>query len=213
MAFIFPKVYPILDSSMIPAGGRAEFLRRLCWSLADAGVVLLEYRNKAGSDIEILSDGGILRATLPDGQVKLILDDRVDLIDQMGFDGVHVDAGDATPEEARRLLGPNRIIGTFGGSDAFLPGILSAPVDYLAVGPVYATTTKQTTKAPIGPEGVRRLRAAAGPERVLTAAAGITLETAPQVLEAGATTVAVAAAIFRTADPAAEFRRWVAALG
>lgn len=198
---------------MIPAGGRAEFLRRLCWSLADAGVVLLEYRNKAGSDIEILSDGGILRATLPDGQVKLILDDRVDLIDQMGFDGVHVDAGDATPEEARRLLGPNRIIGTFGGSDAFLPGILSAPVDYLAVGPVYATTTKQTTKAPIGPEGVRRLRAAAGPERVLTAAAGITLETAPQVLEAGATTVAVAAAIFRTADPAAEFRRWVAALG
>lgn len=213
MAFIFPKVYPILDSSVIPAGERAEFLRRLCWSLADAGVVLLEYRNKAGSDIEILSDGGILRATLPDGQVKLILDDRVDLIDQMGFDGVHVDAGDATPEEARRLLGPNRIIGTFGGSDAFLPGILSAPVDYLAVGPVYATTTKQTTKAPIGPEGVRRLRAAAGPERVLTAAAGITLETAPQVLEAGATTVAVAAAIFRTADPAAEFRRWVAALG
>lgn len=213
MTFTFPKVYPILDASMIPAGGRTEFLRRLGWSLADAGVTLLEYRNKTGGDHEILSDGGILRATLPDGQVKLILDDRVDLIEQMGFDGVHVDAGDATPEEARRLVGPDRMVGTFGGSEAFLPGILSAPVDYLAIGPVYATTTKQTTKAPIGPEGVRRLRAAAGPERVLTAAAGITLETAPLVLAAGATTVAVAAAIFRAADPGAEFSKWVAALG
>lgn len=213
MAFQFPKIYPILDSSAIPASNRAEFLRRLCWSLADAGVTLLEYRNKTGSEMELLGDCAILRAALPDRQVRLILDDRADLVEQMGFDGVHVDDGDATPEEARQLVGPNRIVGAFGGSDALLPGILTAPVDYLAVGPVYTTRTKQTTKAPIGPEGVRRLREAAGPDRVLTAAAGITLETAPLVLEAGATTVAVAGAIFRSEDPAAEFRRWVAALG
>jgi thiamine-phosphate pyrophosphorylase len=213
MAFNFPKVYPILDSSVIPHAGRTEFLRTLGWSLADAGVTLLEYRNKTGSNSEVIADGAILRAALPAGQVKLILDDRADLIDQLGFDGVHVDAGDVTPAEARELLGPGRIVGTFGGSEALLPGILSAPVDYLAVGPVYPTTTKQTTKAPIGPEGVRRLREEAGPERVLTAAAGITLETAPLVLAAGATTVAVAAAIFRAAEPAAEFRRWIARLG
>jgi thiamine-phosphate pyrophosphorylase len=127
----------------------------------------------------------------------------------MKFDGVHVDAGDATPAEARRLLGPERIIGTFGGSDALLPGILAAPVDYLAVGPVYATTTKQTSKPPIGPEGVRKLREQAGPDVVLTAAAGITLATAPMVLAAGASAVAVSAAIFRATDPAAEFRRWM----
>jgi thiamine-phosphate pyrophosphorylase len=83
-------------------------------------------------------------------------------------------------------------------------------VDYLAVGPVYTTTTKQTDKPPIGPEGVRRLRELAGPDRVLTAAAGITLERAGQVLAAGANTVAVAAALFQLADPAAEFRRWMA---
>ncbi len=213
MTFIFPKVYPILDSSVIPRVGRAEFLRRLGWSLADAGVTLLEYRNKTGSDGEVIADGAILRAALPAGQAKLILDDRADLVDQLGFDGVHLDAGDVTPAEARKLVGTGRIVGTFGGSEAFLPGILAAPVDYLAVGPVYATTTKQTTKTPIGPEGVRRLRAEAGPERVLTAAAGITLETAPLVLAAGATTVAVAAAIFRAAEPAAEFRRWIARLG
>jgi thiamine-phosphate pyrophosphorylase len=209
MAFKIPRVYPILDSSIIPSAGRDEFLRRLGGSLTEAGITLLEYRNKSGSDAEMLADGAALRAAMPAGQVKLILDDRADLVAAMKFDGVHVDAGDATPAEARRLLGPERIIGTFGGSDALLPGILAAPVDYLAVGPVYATTTKQTSKPPIGPEGVRKLREQAGPDVVLTAAAGITLATAPMVLAAGTSAVAVSAAIFRATDPAAEFRRWM----
>jgi len=209
MPWSFPKIYPILDSSIIPPTDRAEFLRRLGGSLADAGVTLLEYRNKTGADAELLADAAALRAALPAPNIKLILDDRADLVEQAEFDGVHVDAGDVSPAEARRLLGPGRIVGAFGGSDALLPGILDAPVDYLAVGPVYPTTTKQTNKAPIGPEGVRRLREQAGPGRILTAAAGITLATAPLVLAAGANAVAVSAAIFRTPDPAAEFRRWV----
>ena len=213
MSSSFPKVYPILDAAVIPAAGREEFLRRLGGSLAEAGVTLLEYRNKTGTDAELLADAAILRAALPAPTIKLILDDRADLVEIAGFDGVHVDAGDVSPAEARRLLGPERIVGTFGGSEAFLPGILNEPVDYFAVGPVYPTTTKQTPRTPIGPEGVRRLRAQAGPERVLTAAAGITLETAPLVLAAGASAVAVSAAIFRTPDPAAEFLRWKAELG
>jgi thiamine-phosphate pyrophosphorylase len=208
MDFLFPKIYPILDSSIIPATGRAEFLRRLGSSLAEAGVTLLEYRNKTGNDAELLADAEFLRAVMPANNVKLILDDRADLVEQIAFDGVHVDAGDVLPAEARRLVGPRRIVGTFGGSESLLPGVLDAPVDYLAVGPVYTTTTKQTSKAPIGPEGVRKMRAEVGPGRVLTAAAGITLATAPLVLAAGASAVAVSAAIFRTADPAAEFRRW-----
>jgi len=212
MTFSFPKVYPILDASTIPAEGRAEFLRRLGGELTQAGVTLLEYRNKSGGEGELLADATFLRAALPAGIVKLILDDRADLVDRVGFDGVHVDSGDVPPAEARRLVGPHGIVGTFGGSESLLPGILSEPVDYLAVGPVFTTTTKQTSKAPIGPEGVKRLRQEAGPDRVLTAAAGITLATAPAVLAAGATAVAVSAAIFRAEDPAAEFRRWMAEL-
>ena len=131
MAYLFPKIYPILDASTIPAAGRSEFLCRLGGSLAEAGVTLLEYRNKTGTDAELLADAAILRAALPARQVKLILDDRAELVEQVGFDGVHVDAGDLTPAEARRLLGPDRIVGTFGGSEALLPGILDAPVDYL----------------------------------------------------------------------------------
>jgi thiamine-phosphate pyrophosphorylase len=181
--------------------------------MAEAGVTLLEYRNKSATDAELLADAAVLRDAMPAGDVKLVLDDRVDLVEAAGFDGVHVDAGDATPAEARRLLGPGRIVGTFGGSDALLPGILAEPVDYLAIGPVYATTTKQTAKPPIGLEGVRRLREQAGAGAVLVAAAGITLATAPLVLAAGASVVAVSAAIFRAPDPAAEFHRWLEQLG
>ncbi|MGA9783073.1 MAG: thiamine phosphate synthase, partial [Terracidiphilus sp.] len=183
MAWKFPRIYPILDASQIPSTARDEFLRRLGGSLADAGVTLLEYRNKTGPDTEIRGDAEALRAAMPAGQVKLILDDRADLVDAVDFDGAHVDAGDVSVREARRLVGPDRIVGTFGGGDALLPGILSEPADYFAVGPVFTTTTKQTDKRPIGVEGVRRLRREAGPDAILTAAAGITLETAPAVLE------------------------------
>jgi thiamine-phosphate pyrophosphorylase len=224
----FPKVNPILDASFIPAIGRAEFLRKLGGSLADAGVTLLEYRNKTGvpndrssslgwktgSDAELMADAAILRAAMPAKQVKLILDDRADLVEKTGFDGVHVDAGDLTPAEARKLLGPDRIIGTFGGGAVgMVPGILEAPADYFSIGPVFATRTKQTASPLIGMDGIRRLRAEAGAAPVLVAIGGITLATAAEAISAGATMVAIAGALFRQPDPAAEFRKWMAALG
>ncbi len=212
MTFPFPKIYPILDGSVIPQTGRQEYLRRLGGELAEAGVTLLEYRNKTGSEEELLSDAAILRAAMPSGKVKLILDDRADLVQKSGFDGVHVDAGDISPAEARRMMGPDRIVGTFGGSETLLVGVLTQPADYLSIGPVFPTTTKQTTHPPIGAAGVHKLRAQAGPSPVLVAVGGITLATAADVLAAGASTVAVSAAIFRAPNPAAEFRLWRAAL-
>jgi thiamine-phosphate pyrophosphorylase len=211
--FQFPKVYPILDAAVIPNQGREEFLNRLAHSLAEAGVTLFEYRNKTGSDAQILADAAILRAAMPGPSIKLILDDHVNWVEPARFDGVHVDVGDMTPSEARQQLGIDRIVGTFGGSEDLVPDVLAQPVDYFSIGPVYPTTTKQTSKAAIGAAGVRRLRDQAGPDAVLVAVGGITLKTAPQIFAAGATIVAVAAAIFRSADPAGEFRRWKAELG
>ena len=213
MSFQFPKLYPILDASIIPTTGRAEFLCRLGGELAEAGVTLLEYLNKSGAEAELLADAEILRAALPAGQVKLILDDRADLAERGCFDGAHVDAGDVKPAEARRLLGPDRIVGTFGGSTALLAGVLAEPADYLSIGPVFPTRTKQTATPPIGMEGVRRLRQEAGAGPVLVAVGGITLAMAAEALAAGATTVAIAGALFRQPEPAAEFRRWLAELG
>ena len=209
MPHSFPRVYPILDVSIIPATGRAAFLQRLGFELTDAGVTLLEYRNKAGSEAELIADGLALRNAMPTGKVRLILDDRVDLVDQLHFDGVHVDAGDASPADARRLLGLNRIVGAFGGSEALVEDILLAPVDYLSIGPVFPTRTKQTTRPAIGLEGVKWLRAQAGPGPVLVAVGGITRATAAQVILAGADVVAVSEGIFGQPDPAAEFRAWL----
>jgi thiamine-phosphate pyrophosphorylase len=208
MPFEFPLIYPILDSSTIPSSGRSNFLRSMGASLMEAGVTLLEYRNKAGNDKEILGDAETLRAAMSPKKVKLILDDRVDLVDKCGFDGAHVDSGDVSPFEARERLGPHRIVGTFGGSQSLVPGIWSAPVNYLSIGPVFGTTTKRTTNPPIGVDGVRRLREEAGPATVLVAVGGITLDSAAMILRAGASTVAASSAIFRTADPAATFHLW-----
>src|ERR1700761_7701521 len=144
MAFSSIRVYPILDSSVIPQAGRDEFLRSLGQSLADAGVDLLEYRNKTGSDEELASDAEILRRTMH--ATKLILDDRADLVIQVGFDGVHVDAADVSVLEAGRILGPDRISGPFAGRDSVIPGILPHPADCFAIGPVFTTTTKHTDK-------------------------------------------------------------------
>ncbi len=209
----WPRIYSILDSSIIPPTGRSEFLRRLGSELAAAGVTLLEYRNKTCAEAELLADAEILRGAMPVGQVKLILDDRADLVEKIGFDGVHVDAGDLKPAEVRRLLGPDRIVGTLGGSATLLPGVLAEPADYFSIGPVFPTRTKQTSTPPIGMEGVRRLRAEAGAGPVLVAIGGITLATAAEAPTAGATVVAIAGALFRQPDPAAEFRKWLAELG
>jgi thiamine-phosphate pyrophosphorylase len=206
-----PKLYPILDSSFVPGAGRADFLDRLGRSLADADVWLMEYRNKTATDAEVLADARVLRAAMP--WAALVLDDRVDIALAAGFNGAHVDAGDMPPVDARLLLGTERMVGTSASNEAQLLVALAAPVDYIAFGPVFSTTTKQTSALPIGLEGVRRFRKIAGPEAVLVAAAGITLETAPSILDAGADAVAVASAIFRQEDPAAEFRRWMAVLG
>jgi thiamine-phosphate pyrophosphorylase len=213
MKMFFPRVYPILDRSFLPDGERATTLRRLGKSLADAGVTLLEYRNKTGTDAEVLADSLVLRKAMPAGQVKLILDDRVDVALAADFDGVHVDSGDLPVVDARVLVGMESVVGTSANAERELREALKTPADYVSFGPVFPTTTKQTAAKPIGVAGVRRFREVAGRDAVLVAAAGITLRTAPDVLDAGANVVAVGAAIFRAVDPAAEFRRWMAALG
>jgi thiamine-phosphate pyrophosphorylase len=218
MSFELPRVYPILDSGVLPPAGEARrvYLSELGRALTEAGVTLLEYRNKSGTDAEVYNDARALRAAMLAPQVQLILDDRPDVAWVTGFDGVHVDAGDLPVHEARRLMGYAATVGTSASDEAQLLAALETPADYIAFGPVFPTTTKQTSATPIGVEGVRRFREIAGPDAILVAAAGITLETASAILEAGANAVAVSAAIFRASewgsDPAAEFRRWKAEL-
>src|SRR5580698_8787839 len=120
MRGLLSKVFPILDSSVIPevrsGVDRKAFLDRLGRSLADAGVLLMEYRNKTGTDAEVLADARVLRAAMPNA--TLIMDDRVDVALAARFDGVHVDAGDLPPAEARLLMGGEATIGTSASNEA-----------------------------------------------------------------------------------------------
>ena len=176
-----------------------------------AGVTMMEYRNKTGREAEILSDAAILRQGMPAQKVKLILDDRADLVEEANLMGCtlmpEIQAGRGeTPGW------PDRIIGTFGGSGSLLPGILDAPVDYLAIGPVFETRTKHTEKSRSGSRGSGVCDKRPGQKLFSVRPPASRFETAQAVLEAGATMVAVAEAIFRT-PIRLQFARWILQIG
>jgi thiamine-phosphate pyrophosphorylase len=196
-----PSVYPILDAGYLArAGDRAAFLRRLIGELADAGVGILQYRNKLGTEFEILADARAIREACG-SSMRLILNDWPELAVAAGFDGVHVGQTDLSPDEARSILGPGKIVGVSTHNEAQLRGADSQPVDYIAIGPVFATTTKQNSDPVVGLEGVRLARRIT--QKTLVGIGGITLENAAQVRQAGADSVAVISAIFSAkASPA-----------
>jgi len=205
----FSPLYPILDAVFLPAdtSRRSEALAHLVTSLADAGVAILQYRNKQGNEAEILRDAAVIRAAAPPS-LTLVLNDYAHLAAQAGFDGVHLGQEDMPPAQARSLLGPDAIIGLSTHNEAQLRAAAAAPVDYIAIGPVCATSSKANPDPVIGLDGVRLARNLTA--RPVVAIGGITLANAADVWAAGADSIAVISAIFSAADPgcpAAQFLR------
>ena len=143
---------------------------------------------------------------------RVILNDRCDLAMLAGADGVHLGQGDLPAVEARRLLGDAAVIGLSTHDDSQVREALRCPVSYIASGPVFDTRTKNTGYAAVGLDAVRRTASAAG-DRPVVAIGGITLATAPAVLEAGAQAVAVIADLLATGNPSARVREYLKALG
>ncbi|HEY0794219.1 MAG TPA: thiamine phosphate synthase [Acidisarcina sp.] len=203
MHFALRRLYPILDSAILPDDSlkREELLRSLVRDLIAAGVTLLQYRNKQGSEAQILADCAIFREVLSDTGVTerclLILNDRPDLVAAAAFDGAHIGQEDISPVEARAILGPERILGVSTHNEEQLQQANDSDADYLAIGPVFATTTKQKPHPVVGLEGVRRARALAS--KPLVAIGGITLANCRSVRDAGADCVAVISSLFGTA--------------
>jgi len=192
----FPSLYPILDAAFLPsrAEARQSVLRSWVGELAEAGVSLLQYRNKQGSEPEILADAAAIRLAAGSG-MRLILNDWPRLAVQAGFDGVHVGQQDVSPREARAIVGPHRIVGVSTHNESQLRKAEGEPVDYIAIGPVFSTSSKENPDPVLGLEGVRLARGIT--RKPLVAIGGITLESAVEVRTAGADTVAVISAIFR----------------
>jgi len=193
-----PRLYAILDASCAP---EISSLMAMAKALSDAGVTLLQYRNKSGNAREMLEAAEELKRILGTS-VKLIMNDRADLAVMADFDGVHVGQDDLSPEGARKVIGPGRWLGVSTHNPEQVRVADSTSADYIAVGPVFATASKVKPDPVIGLEGVGRARALT--RKPLVAIGGITRANCRSVIEAGADSVAVISDLVREPGKSAE---------
>lgn len=196
-----PLLYPIT-----PDGLAGPALLAWAGELLEAGCKLLQYRRKSGPDRERLADLEALLALCGTYSCRLVVDDRTDLVILSGADGVHLGQTDLPPSEARQLLGTGRLIGfsTHGWEQA--EEAIDSPADYLALGPVFGTTTKANPD-PVVPVEVQERVLRASPIPVV-AIGGITPRNAPELWARGFASLAVIGAL--AANPAEGWRAFMA---
>ncbi len=196
------RLYALLDPER--AGGRA--LPDLAGAVVAGGATLLQLRDKHGTTRRMIETARAIKEAVAASGVPLLVNDRVDVALAAGADGVHVGWDDMTVEEARRLLGPEAIIGlSIKNADhvARAPFLL---LNYVCIGGVFATTSKDNPDPPIGTAGLSRLATdirARAPGLPIGAIAGIDAANAESVVQAGAEGVAVISALSLAPDPQA----------
>lgn len=201
MPFELPKLYPITDRRLSGLS-HAEQVSRLC----DGGAGVVQLREKCLSPREFYREAEEALKVAHERGVKLVINDRADIALALGADGVHLGQDDMPPGAARSLLGAGAIIGYSTHNVAQAVEAARLPVDYIAIGPVFDTSSKGNPDPVVGLEGVRRVRETVG-HIPIVAIGGITAETARAVLEAGADSVAVIGALLAHADPAEIIQR------
>jgi thiamine-phosphate pyrophosphorylase len=141
---------------------------------------------------------------------QLIVNDRADVARLAGAAGVHLGQADLSPDAARRVVGPDRMVGLSTHTIAQLDAAVREPVDYVAIGPVFGTASKATGYDAIGLAMVEQAAARAHARGLhVVAIGGITLERAADVVRAGADAVAVISDLLRTGDPRARVREYL----
>ena len=200
---LLPRLYPILDAGFF---ADTNALLAAAEELASAGVTLIQYRNKSGNARMMLEQARALRGLCRTGalgsQLRLIMNDRADLCLAAEFDGVHVGQEDLSPEAVRGIIGLERWLGVSTHNPEQLSEADLTSADYLAIGPVFETSSKERPDPVVGLEGVRRARALT--RKPLVAIGGITRANAASVIEAGADSVAVISDLLREPRKSAE---------
>jgi thiamine-phosphate pyrophosphorylase len=204
-----PALHAILDVDVAAAANWDSV--DLARAFLDGGAPLIQLRAKHLPSASLLAlCDAVVGVAEPYG-ASVIVNDRVDVARMSGATGVHVGQDDLAPRAARLLLGPGAVVGY---STHTAPQIQSAaiePVTYIAIGPVFGTRTKATGYEPVGVAGVSEAVDLSGGVPVV-AIGGITLDTAPSVIEAGASAVAVIADLVATSDPRRRVRAFLDAL-
>jgi thiamine-phosphate pyrophosphorylase len=207
-----PRLYAILDVDLTLSRGLVPLDVLDDW--LDAGVRLVQVRAKSrawsGGPLLDLTEQVIARAR-PAG-ATVIVNDRADVARLAKADGVHVGQDDLTPGEVRAIVGLEAVVGLSTHSTAQVDAGCREPVSYLAIGPVFRSATRMAVDEPIGDAGVAAAVARARPVNLpVVAIGGITLENAPGVIAAGASSVAVISALIDP-DPRQRARRLLDAL-
>lgn len=202
MRLVLPRLYVILDAALLTIP-ESECARQL----VDAGVRLLQYRNKAASPRDLLESSKPLASELVPRGVTFILNDRADVAALAGASGVHVGQEDLGAEEARAVVGGSKLVGVSTHNRAQFEQAAATSADYIAVGPIFSTSTKSNPDPAVGMEFIRQVRPLT--DKPIVAIGGITLERAAEVVRAGADSVAVISDILRAPSPGARARRYV----
>ncbi|MFL6444286.1 MAG: thiamine phosphate synthase [Candidatus Sulfotelmatobacter sp.] len=193
-----PPLYCIVHSASFPS--TAELVH-FSTELVGAGCTLVQYRNKNDSARLMLEQARELKQQLG-FSARLIMNDRADLCLAADFDGAHVGQDDLSPESVRRIIGPDRWLGVSTHNPEQLRDADLTSADYLAIGPVFATSSKDKPDPVIGLEGVRRARELT--RKPLVAIGGITRANAASVIDAGADCIAVISDLLREPRKSAE---------
>src|SRR5438445_7744462 len=180
-----PRLYAIVDAACFE--NKSTFLA-YTEELMAGGVTLLQYRNKSDNASAMLEQARELKRQAGP-RVKLIMNDRADLCIAAEFDGVHLGQDDLSPEGARGVIGDKLWLGVSTHNPEQVGQADTTSADYLAIGPVFSTTSKARPDPVIGLEGVRKARSLT--RKALLAIGGITRSNCQSVIEAGADTVAV----------------------
>lgn len=189
------------------AGWRPLDLAR---AFLDGGATFLQLRAKSLSSAALLDLADALVRAAAGYHASVIVNDRADVAKLAGASGVHVGQDDLPPADARALLGAEAIVGYSTHSVAQVIEAVVQPVSYIAVGPVFGTRTKNTGYTAVGLELVAAARSAAA-GRPIVAIGGITLDTAPAVLDAGASQLAIISDLL-VGDPAARVAAYLRTL-
>jgi len=198
-----------LNAIVDPERANGRPLAELARMVVAGGATLIQLRDKHGTTRRMIEEAGAIKAALAGTGVPLVVNDRVDVALIAEADGVHVGQDDMRVEDARRLLGPRAIIGLSIKSVALANAAPIDQLDYVGVGGVYATTSKDNPNPPIGVNGLRDIVDAFRRRRrdlPICGIAGIDAGNAAPVIAAGADGVAVISALSMQADPEAAAR-------
>jgi thiamine-phosphate pyrophosphorylase len=194
MRLVLPRLYVILDAALLTIP-ETECARQL----VDTGVRLLQYRHKAASPRELLESAKRLSAALVPRGVTFIVNDRPDVAALAGASGVHVGQEDLSVEEARTIAGHDKLVGISTHNRAQFEQAAATSADYIAVGPIFSTSTKTNPDPVIGTDFIRGVRPLTN--KPIVAIGGITLDRAAEVVRAGADSVAVISDILSAPNP------------